>query len=88
MGLVPHPVWLAELEAPVELKSGLREDIDRLLRGDDHSKRMMAVSAPPIQSVELLERENSRRLILNCDEQSLIVEMSLETRDITVSPSL
>jgi hypothetical protein len=74
MGLLPHPVAIAELEADEAKKSELRAEIDRWLQGRDE------LSLAGIQSVELFESDNSRRLVLNCDAGKLVVETSLDDR--------
>ena len=84
MGLLPHPVAIAELEADEAMKSELRSDVDRLLRGEPPSRMEAVEHATPIESVECLEAENARRLILICDERTLVVETSLN-RDAGVS---
>ena len=71
MGLVPHPVAIAELEADEEIKNELRSRIDVWLRDE---------SASPIKSVEMFESGNERKLVLNCGESNLIVETSLTHR--------
>ena len=84
MGLVPQSVAIGELEADEAMKSELRSDVDRLLRGETPSRMEAVEHATPIESVECLEAENARRLILICDQQRLVVETSL-TRDAVVS---
>jgi len=74
MGLLPHPVVIAELEADEATKSELRAEIDRWLQGGE------AISPGAIQSVELFESDNSRRLVLNCDEGKLVVETNIDDR--------
>ena len=65
MGLVPHPVAIAELDAEEETKSELRAKVDLWLRGDGLS---------PIESVEVFESGDERRLVLVCGEGRLLVE--------------
>lgn len=85
MGLVPHPVAIAELEAEEAVKSELRSDVDLLLRGDSELSRMRAAKEPsPILSVELFESEDIRRLSLACEEGNLEVQTSLAIGSVTV----
>jgi hypothetical protein len=86
MGLLPHPVVIAELDADDATRSELRSDVDLLLRGESPS-RMRAIEHPtPIQSVELLGSEDERRLELICEQGKVAIETSLShgwTRIIT-----
>lgn len=84
MGLLPHSVWIAELDVDDTTKSELRSDVDSLLRGGS-SSRMRSVEQPtPIQSVEVLESEDSRRLVLICEQGNVVVETSLTTREVRI----
>ena len=88
MGLLPHPVVSAELEADEDIKSELRSDIDSLLRQTDLETltRLTPVTKPsPIQSVDLFESDSGHRLILNCETSELVIETSLESREIQIS---
>lgn len=84
MGLVPHPMAIAELEAEDGVKSELRSDVDRLLRGETPSRMDAVEHATPIQSVECFAAENARRLMLSCEQGMLVIETSL-TREAGVS---
>ena len=42
-------------------------------------------SPSPIQSVDLFQSENGRRLILNCEDTSITLETSFTTREIHIS---
>ncbi|HJU93678.1 MAG TPA: hypothetical protein VJ656_12140, partial [Pyrinomonadaceae bacterium] len=77
MGLVPHTVAIAELEADEEIKNELRSKIDLWLRGEHSS---------PIESVDLFESGDERRLVLNREEGNLIVETSLKHRWTRIDP--
>ena len=80
MGLLPHPLTIAELEVDDSMKTQLRSDVDLLLRGESPSS-MKAVEQPtPIQSVELFESEDARRLVLTCEQGNLVIETSLSHR--------
>jgi hypothetical protein len=65
MGLVPHSVAIAELDADEETKSELRAKVDLWLRGEGLS---------PIESVEVFDSGDERRLVLVCEEGRLVVE--------------
>jgi hypothetical protein len=79
MGLLPHPVAINELDADEDTKTELRAGIDKLL-SQPHSD--------PIQSVDLFEGENARRLVLSCEEGNVVVETSFTDarRSIRVHP--
>jgi hypothetical protein len=77
MGLVPQPLALAELEADEEFKSELRAKIDLWLRGE---------SGSPIESVEVFESGDERRLVLVCEREDLVVETSLKHRWTRINP--
>ena len=83
MGLVPHSVAIAELEADDAMKSELRSDVDLLLRGEAPSRMEAVEHATPIESVEVFESGDERRLVLICEQGSLVIETSL-TREATV----
>ena len=74
MGLVPHPVAINELDADDALKNELRSDVDLLLRGESPSRMKAVENGTPIQSVEALESGDSRRLVLICEQGTLVIE--------------
>jgi len=72
MGLVPHRVAISELEADDETKKEFSE--------------VRNVESSPIESVELFENGDERRLLMNCETERLVIETSLShgwTRIIT-----
>lgn len=74
MGLLPHPVAIGELEADEAMKSELRSDVDSLLRGESSSRMESVENATPIESVEVLESEDARRLVLICEQGKIVLE--------------
>ena len=76
MGLVPHSVAIAELDADEETKSELRDKVDVWLRGDGLS---------PIESVEVFESGDERRLVLVCEEGKLVIETIILDRIFRIS---
>ena len=66
MGLVPHRLAISELEADDEKKRELSE--------------VRNVESSPIESVELFEDGDERRLVLNCELDQLVIETSLSHR--------
>lgn len=81
MGLVPHSMAITELEADDAFKSELRSDIDRLVRGETPVRMNAVYNATPIESVELFESEDGRRLVLNCEQGELVVETQMNAED-------
>jgi hypothetical protein len=80
MGLLPHPVVIAELAAEDSIKAELRSDIDLLLQGSDPLTRIQPTKDPsPILSVELVYSDNRRKMTLVCEERSIVLETSLTT---------
>lgn len=87
MGLVPHPMAVSEMTVSDEEKSDLREDVDKLLRQrEDPVLKKMTVSPvrSPIVDVEVSSLGDSRRLKINCEEGSLVVESSLSTAEVRI----
>ena len=53
---------------------------------DENLKQWEKLSSPsPIQSVELFESEDGRRLVLNCEDTTITLETSFTTREIYIS---
>ena len=71
MGLVPHSVAIAELDADEETKSELRSKVELWL---------LNTTSSPIESVEVLESGDERRLVLVCEQENVVVETSLKHR--------
>jgi hypothetical protein len=77
MGLVPHPVAISELDAGEAMKSELRSRVDLWLRAGHGS---------PIESVEIFESGDQRRLVLLCEQGNLVIETSLKHRWTRINP--
>ena len=55
------------------------------LKADEDLRRWEPLPSPsPIQSVELFQSENGRRLVLNCEDTSITVETSFASREIQI----
>ena len=76
MGLVPHSVAIAELDADEETKEELRAKVDLWLRGDGLS---------PIESIEVFESGDERRLVLVCEGGRLVNETLILDRTFRIS---
>lgn len=81
MGLVPLSMAITELEADDAFKSELRSDIDRLVHGEAPVRMKAVDNATPIESVELFESGDGRRLVLNCEQGELVVETQMNAED-------
>ena len=66
MGLVPHRLAISELEADDETKKQFSE--------------VRNLQSSPIESVELFENGDERRLVMNCETEKLVIETSLSHR--------
>jgi len=87
MGLRPHPVAIAELETDQSTKSELQTHVDAVLQQRAHDGSSLFNSLPnasPIQSVDFFVRENSRRLLIACEEGNIVVETSLDSGEVLV----
>jgi hypothetical protein len=87
MGLVPQSLAITELAASDIVRQELRQDIDAISIGIE-SHRLHRMSAPPatspIQQVDFSGRGNSRRLTLSCEDNTFVVETSLETGEVKI----
>ena len=84
MGLLPHPVAIAELEADETMKRELAEDVDLLLRGETPARMNVFEDQSPIESVEYFASEDGRRLVLVCEQGSAVVETNLTTSEVKI----
>ena len=87
MGLRPHPVAIAELETDKSTKTDLQTHVDAALQQRAHegsSLFNLLPNASPIQSVDFFVRENSRRLLIACEQGSIVVETSLDSGEVMV----
>jgi hypothetical protein len=93
MGLVPHPVAIGELEAEPDLKNELRRDVDLLLTGNSEAENLLRMRVVPLHTegaqteitdVTFFHNADRRRLVLDCEATSLVIESSLATRDFKV----
>lgn len=86
MGLVPHPVAIAELSATDTMKAKLRLDVDALLqnRESDLEAIVPVHCGTPIRSIDFLAREEERRLVLTCEQGSVVIETSLTSGEVRI----
>jgi hypothetical protein len=86
MGLVPHPVAVAELEADEIVKSELRADVDLLLLGrEGDCKRLTVIRhTSPILEVAFQMHDTERRLMLTCEQGSVCIVTSLASSEVSI----
>lgn len=87
MGLRPHPVAISELETDQSTKSQLQRAVDAASQQrphDDESLFRILTDTSPVQSVGFFVRENSRRLVISCENGSIVVETSLDAGEVVV----
>jgi head-tail adaptor len=91
MGLLPHPVAVAELEVTDNEREQIAADIDLRLRlADDPTafKRLrVTTSECLIEQVELFAKDEMRKLILFGEESNLELEMSAKDDSLSVRES-
>ena len=89
MGLLPHPVAVAELEINDVERKKIVADIDLLLRGVRDVSALESLTPVSvdcrIEEVELLENEDRRKLVLNGETANLEFEMFVADDSICVT---
>ncbi len=83
MGLLPHPVAVAELEVDEDLLARLKVDIDSLLKGCDESQILThfvpLTSNWPITEARVFVCDNERKLLLT--GETGVIEIQTSTKD-------
>ncbi len=89
MGLLPHPVAVAELEVDEELLAQLKVEIDLLLKGGHESQLLThfvpVTSSGPITEVHVYDRDNERKLLLTGETGIIEIQTSMEDDSIQLS---
>lgn len=88
MGLMPHPVAVAELEGTELIKNQMKADVDVLLATGEVSKDLhlfRPVAWCEIIEVSFFERGEERQLLISGEGSTLSVETSLTVPKIQVS---
>ena len=89
MGLLPHPVAVAELDISEDARKGIVADIDLLLRGVRDVSALSSLQPVSvecrIEEVELLESGDRRKLVLNGETANLEFEMSVAEDSISLA---
>jgi hypothetical protein len=85
MGLVPHPVFVKELNVSEDTRREVSLDVDLSLgERSEELTRMTRVTGSPIQSVQIFVREPLRRVVIACEDDRLTLETSLKTGEVKV----
>jgi hypothetical protein len=89
MGLVPQSMAIAELEVDEETKKQLRDDVQKLQtvaagRNTPLAKMMRAPDGCLMTEVSFYSRRDERRLVIECEDESLAIETSLTTGEIHI----
>ena len=91
MGLLPHPVAVAELEVDKELLAQLKVEIDLLLKGQ-HESQLLTHFVPltgssPIAEVQVFTCEHERKLSLTCETGIIEIQTSIKDNSIELTES-
>ena len=86
MGLLPHPVAVAELAIDEANKQQIKADIELLLNNNGESTSLMTRTQRhcQIKDVSFLAAADRRRFFLTCEVGALAIETSLANREIQV----
>ena len=91
MGLLPHPVAVAELEVDEDLLTQLKLDIDWLLKGEIEAQASRSfvrlTTSFPIKEVQLFVRGDERKLVLEGETETIQVITSTQDDSIQVTES-
>ncbi len=89
MGLLPHPVAVAELELEEELLAQLKLDVDWLLKGHGEAQPLSSfvplTTRFPIKEVELFVRGDERKLVLEGETETIQISTSTQDDSIQVT---
>lgn len=81
MGLLPHPVAVAEIDVTENNRKQIAADIDLLLRGGRHANPLVILKSFTvdcvIEEVELFEKDERLKLVLLGEDASLEFETSV-----------
>jgi hypothetical protein len=91
MGLLPHPVAVAELDLNDELLAQIKTDIDVLLRDDVGGAPLSSFSPLTVRcvisSVQVLSRGDSRKIVLAGEVGSVEIQTSVTDETVRVTES-
>lgn len=85
MGLLPGTVAIQELNGSEQLKQRLKTDVELLLGQGFHVAGLEEITPTTgeclVEEVAFFRDEDKRRLVVRGEENDLVVESSLQTRD-------
>jgi len=87
MGLLPHPVAISELTITDESKKAIQKDVDRLLAGYTSGELQLVKSfgvGVPITEVSLFQNSDGRRINIDCERGSVIIETSIHKGEVKI----
>jgi hypothetical protein len=88
MGLLPHPVAIAEFEVNEQTRSEIQADFDGLLTHKLHAEHLRHITQPQVEcvitEVNFFANGERRRLVVTGEDANLTIETSIETADIRV----
>ena len=91
MGLLPHPVAVAELELEEELLAQLKLDIDWLLKSHGEAQPLSSLvplkTRFPLNEVQLFVRGDERKLVLAGETETIEISASTKDNSIQVTES-
>ena len=91
MGLLPHPVAVAELELEEELLAQLKLDVDWLLKGHGEAQPLRSfvplTTRFPIKEVQLFARGDERKLVLVGETETIQIITSTQDDSIQITES-
>lgn len=88
MGLMPHPVAVAEIETTEPNRNQIKADVDALLATGEAAKDLQLfcqVAGCEINEVSFFQRGEERRLLISGEESNLALETSLTNDEIRIS---
>jgi hypothetical protein len=88
MGLLPGTVAIHELQADEELKLHLKKDAELLIAGGIQANQLEEITPARvecrIEEITFFRDDDKRRFVIRGEENELVLESSLRTRDFKV----
>lgn len=88
MVLLPQSVAISELEVVSEIRAELNREVEQVDHHGRHVAGLQRLTPAPVEclitEVSFLAKDDRRRLILDGDEASLVIETSLGTAEIEI----
>ena len=87
MGLLPHPVAISELPVDAESKKAIQTEVDQILAGAtavDLQFVERSGIAVPIVDVGFFQDTDHRRIEIDCETGTVIIETSMNTGEVKI----